>query len=127
MRAGHPGPRFELSGPPASLSSPFGVIRRQHMNLLQIAFSSAFCVTAILTNVYWYRAKFMLRSRGFPSSLITDHLSDFKYLAQVIATEDDARQRDLFLRLRSKIKISLFVSLTLFAGFLASCILNMGH
>ena len=97
------------------------------MNLLQIAFSSAFCVTAILTNVYWYRAKFMLRSRGFPSSLITDHLSDFKYLAQVIATEDDARQRDLFLRLRSKIKISLFVSLTLFAGFLASCILNMGH
>jgi hypothetical protein len=95
------------------------------MNSLQVALFAAFCVTAILTNIYWYRAKFLLRRRGFPSSLITDHLSDFRYLAQVIATEDDSRQRDFFVRLRSKIKTSLFVTLALFGAFLLSFILGM--
>ena len=100
------------------------------MNSIQIAFFAAFAVTAILTNVYWYRAKVLLRARGFPSSFITDHLSDFRYLAQVIATENDSRQRDFFVRLRSKIKTSLFVSLALFAGFFLSSIVSMfmmGH
>jgi hypothetical protein len=95
------------------------------MNSIQVAFFAAFALTAILTNVYWYRAKVLLRARGFPSSFITDHLSDFRYLAQVIATEENSQQRELFVRLRSKIKTSLIVSLALFGGFSLSSILSM--
>ena len=95
------------------------------MNSLQIAFFVAFAVTAIITNIYWYRAKVSLRPRGFASSFLTDHLSDFSYTAQLIDAETDWRLRCSFIQLRSKIKVSLLVTLALFIGFVLSSILTM--
>jgi hypothetical protein len=36
------------------------------MNAPQLSFFMAFAVLCIAMNVLWYRAKFLLRARGFP-------------------------------------------------------------
>ena len=75
----------------------------------QWALLMAACIVA---NVLWYRAKFVLRSRGFPVSFIW-HLSDIPNMHRLISRETDpARRRSALMLL-----IALYISIAVFFFF----------
>ena len=94
------------------------------MNKYQIILFLPFLVCSTITNVLWYRAKTLLRERGFPTSLFTDHFQDLKHLAEVAAINGDPQSQSFGL-LRSRIKKWLFISLGCFAALIIAGIIRM--
>ena len=86
----------------------------------------AFAIVAMLTNVLWYRAKFLLRSRGYPMSYIR-HFQDLSHLSQLIQAESDAVTRSRYVRLQRALYISLAVTICLFVAFFASAVSGMSR
>jgi hypothetical protein len=95
------------------------------MNWLQITLFVAFAGAAMAANVHWYRLKSLLRSRGLPSGWFTNHYNDFKLLAQAVAAETDAAQREELLQLRQRIRHWLIVTFALFGCFMGTFLLGM--
>ncbi len=48
--------------------------------LFEIPYVFEMCILAVLTNCFWYAAKFFLKSKGRKMSFLRDHFSDFKEL-----------------------------------------------
>jgi hypothetical protein len=69
-------------------------------------------VTCVVGNLLWYRAKFLLRSRGFPISFFR-HMSDLPNLHRLITRETDPRRRRSALALL----IALYITLAVFLFF----------
>lgn len=94
-----------------------GTMRRSRMSVVQgtVFTIAAFCV--LCTNALWYRAKFLLRGRGFPVSFFSDHLQDLRHLSQLAESETDLVRRAEIRRLRAAILGFLVASLIFFACF----------
>ena len=78
-------------------------------------------VFAMLTNVLWYRAKFLLRSRGYPMSYIS-HFQDLRHLGQLIHAESDPATRRRYRRLQVGLYSALAIMLCIFVAVFASVI-----
>ena len=74
-----------------------------------------FCVLG--TNILWYRAKFMLRGRGFPVSFFSEHLQDLRHLSELADSETDPVRRAEIRRLRAALYGFLAASLIAFGCF----------
>lgn len=79
-------------------------------------------VMVILTNVLWYRAKFVLQSRGYPMSFIRHHNQDLRHLSQLVRAETDPGKRRRYVRLRNALFISIGITLCTFAALIASAV-----
>ena len=75
----------------------------------QWAILMAACLVA---NVLWYRAKFLLRSRGFQVSFIW-HFSDIPNMHRLISREADPTRR----RSALVLLIALYISIAVFLFF----------
>ena len=76
-------------------------------------------VFAMLTNVLWYRTKFLLRSRGYPMSYIR-HFQDLSHLSQLIQAESDPAIRVRYVRLQRALYTAFGITICLFIAFIAS-------
>ena len=74
-------------------------------------------IAMLITNAFWFRAKFLLRQRGFPVSFFVHHWQDLAHLKQWSESTDDPAERIQSDRLRRAIFTSLIVSLALFVVF----------
>ena len=95
------------------------------MTTTQVILFVGFALCSIVANVFWYRAKFFLRARGFPVSFFTHHWQDLDHLSQLIESETDPVERARVQRLRSGIMGFLVASLALFGVFFASHLVRM--
>ncbi len=71
------------------------------------------CLSVLATNLFWFRANFLLRERGYSSSTPWTYFRVFSNLAAAIASEKNPTQRALFASLMRNLKFSL--SLTIIA------------
>jgi transcription elongation factor GreA-like protein len=87
------------------------------MRHVALSFFVLFAIASVVANVFWYRAKLLLRARGYPVSWLNQHWRDRKNLAEYAAsTPDPEEQRAAALRL-ARIKLWLSVSAGCFIIF----------
>ncbi len=73
----------------------------------------------MITNALWYRAKFLLRSRGYPMSYIL-HFHDLSHLSQLIHAEPNPVIRARYARLQRALYTAFGITICLFIAFIAS-------
>jgi hypothetical protein len=53
----------------------------------------------VVCNIIWYRAKFAIKRKGYPISLLCNHLQDYPNLKKIVAEETDPEEKQKYQKL----------------------------
>jgi len=95
------------------------------MNSLQIVLAALFVLCASAGVYIWYRAKVLLRDRGFPVSFFERerHMKDIFYMGELLYYERDPEVQRRIRRLRTSMIILLVTNVIVTLAFLAAVLI----